>query len=162
MNMRWRLNSCCEYRKSLRLLASGASPQTAEPSLRDHLAHCAQCRDYYEQIVSLGADFQQWASSEKPSDADPAFRARWMRSVQSADAQTPPSLAALISRWSDSLWPSPLAWGVLAAVWVCLLCLQWTAAPPTATGPERTASSRREVTFAKRQRELTSLLDTSS
>src|SRR5258706_11122927 len=113
MNMRWRLNSCCEHRKSLIVLASGALPQTAEPSLRDHMAHCAQCREYYEQIASLSGALGKWVNTDTHIEADAAFRARWMRSVQSANVR-PRTLSGLISRWSDSLWPSPLAWGVLA------------------------------------------------
>jgi|SRR6266850_4002349 len=182
MNMRWRLNPCREHRENVSLLASGALRETKDSPLRDHLARCPQCRQYYEEIASLSADFQLWASTETPIEADPAFRARWMRSVQSADRparrgerpreqqqvqsaniQTRTSLAALISRWSESFWPSPLAWAALAAVWVCLLSLQWAAAPRRAGDQElaRSPSSRRQVTFAQRQRELSSLLESS-
>jgi hypothetical protein len=82
--------------------------------VRDHLAHCAQCRQYYDEIARLSAQFQKWAGTEPSVEVRPAFHARWMRSIQTADA--PARTSTLISRWTDLLWPSPAAWGALAAV----------------------------------------------
>ena len=86
MNMRWRLNSCRERRESVSLLASGALPEAEQTSVRDHLAHCAQCRQHYDEIARLSAQFQKWASTEPPVEVGPAFHARWTRSIQAADA----------------------------------------------------------------------------
>ena len=159
MNMSWRLNSCRERRKDVSLLASGALPEAEQTSVRAHLAHCAQCRQYYDEIARLSAQFQKWASTEPPVEVGPAFHARWRRSIQTADA--PAQSSTLISRWTDLLWPSPAAWGALAAVWVCLLSLHWatTARQPTGQMHAKTPSSRTVVTFAQRQRELSSLLE---
>jgi len=159
MNMSWRLNSCREQRENVSLLAGGALPEAEQTSVRDHLADCAQCRQYYDEIARLSAQFQKWAGTEPSVEVRPAFHARWMRSIQTADA--PARTSTLISRWTDLLWPSPAAWGALAAVWVCLLSLQWatSARQPPGRMHAKTPSSRTEVTFAQRQRELSSLLE---
>jgi hypothetical protein len=161
MNMRRRLNSCRDHRENVSLLASSALPEAEQALVRDHLAHCTPCRQYYEDMARLSGQLQQWARTEPPVEAGTAFRARWMRSIQTADGPTRTSLAALISRWGEWLWPSPVAWGALAVVWVCLLFLQWSAPAQRATGHELAGSapSRTTVTFAQRQRELSSLLE---
>jgi hypothetical protein len=161
MNMRRRLNSCRDHRENISLLASGALAQAEQTSVRDHLAHCAHCRQYHEEMARLSGGFQQWARTQPPVEAGAAFRVRWMRAIQTADSPTRTSLAALISRWSEWLWPSPVAWGALAAVWVCLLSIQWAMAAQHATGNElpRRSSRGTAVTFAQRQRELSSLLE---
>ena len=158
MNMSWRLNSCRERRENVSLLASGALPEAEQTSVRDHLAHCPQCRQRYAEIARLSAQIQKWVRTEPPVEVRPAFHARWMRSIQTADA--PARTSTPTSRWTDLLWPSPAAWGALAAVWVCLLSLQWsTSARQPAGHGAKTPSSRTEVTFAQRQRELSSLLE---
>src|SRR4051812_27890917 len=111
MNMRWRFKPCRKYRENVSLLASGALPEAEQLSVRDHLADCASCRQYYTEIVALSGEFHQWARTDPPVQAGVAFRARWMRSIQATDAPTRISRGALISRWSEWLWPSPAAWG---------------------------------------------------
>lgn len=163
MNMRWRLNSCRGHRENVSLLASGALPEAEHTSVRDHLAHCAPCRQYYEEMARLSGEFRQWARTEPPEAASASFRAGWMRAIETADSDSPTrtSFAALLSRWNEWLWPSPVAWGALAAAWVCLLSIQWTMSPQRAPGHElaRSPSSGTVVTFAQRQRELSSLLE---
>ena len=165
MNMRWRLNSCRGQREDVSLLASGALPEAEQVPLREHLAHCVQCRQYYEEMVRLSGEFQQWASTESLVEAGAAFRARWRRSIEAADSTTRTSLLPdLIPRWSEWLWPSPVAWCTLAAVWVCLLSLQWAMSAQRATGHELAGNSfgRTSISFAQRQRELASLLESLS
>jgi anti-sigma factor RsiW len=161
MNMRRRLNSCRNHRENVSLLASGALPEAEQASVRDHLAHCAPCREYYEELARLSGEFKQWVKTEPPVEAGAAFRARWMRSIEAADAPWRASLPALISQWGEWLWPSPVAWGALAAVWVCLLSIQWAMSAQRAAGHEmaRSPSNDAAVTFAQRQRELASLLE---
>ncbi len=162
MNMRRLLNSCCDHRENISLLASSALPEAEQAPLRDHLAHCAPCRQYYEEMAKLTGEIQQWVSTEPPVEPHAAFSARWLRSIHAVDAPRRTALAALISRGREWLWPSPAAWGALAAVWVCLLLLQWATPASRATGSERARSSSGghiTMTFAQRQRELSSLLE---
>ena len=161
MNMRWRLNSCRDQRENVSLLASGVLPQAEQTSVREHLAHCAQCCQRYEEIARLSGKFQQWASTEPLVEVGAAFHDRWTRSIQTDEAPERPSLAFMISRWNEWLWPSPVAWGALAAVWVCLLSIQWAISGQRATGHEsaKSPSSRTTLTLAQRQRDLSSLLE---
>jgi len=159
--MKRRLNSCREYRETVSLLASNALPAGERAVVRDHLAHCAPCRQYYDEMATLSGELHQWAQRESPVQAGEAFRARWMRSIQTADAPTRISLAALMSRWGEWLWPSPLAWGALAAVWVCLLSIQCVTPVQHGNRHQLAGGSpnRTTITFAQRQQELTSVLD---
>src|SRR5205085_11666678 len=129
--------------------------------VRDHLAHCAPCRESYEEMARLSGALHQWARRAVPVEAGGDFRARWMRSIQAANAPTRISLAALISRWGEWFWPSPLAWGALAAVWVCLFSIQCITPAQPVNRHELAASSptRTTITVAQRPRELASVLD---
>ena len=106
INMRRSLNSCRDQRENISLLASGALPEAEQAVMRDHLACCAPCRQYYSEMAGLSARFQQWASAESPLQPGVSFQARWMRAVEIADVPTRTSLAAMISRWGECLWPT--------------------------------------------------------
>ena len=206
MNMKRRLNCCRDQRERVSLLASNSLPEAERAPVRAHLAQCAQCREYYEEMAGLTGELQEWARMENPVEAGAAFRARWMREIENADAhertwwttvtgifhasrgmptvrrvgapglQAPASvpvgrvpsrgvwahqLFAILSRWREWLWPSPTAWGGLAAVWACLVLLHWATPARPASGPELAKRAPRDtvVTLAQRQRELASLLD---
>jgi anti-sigma factor RsiW len=161
MTMKWRLNSCRAHRENISLLVSGALPDVERDAAHDHLARCARCRDRYEEIASLSADLRQWVATRPAVEVDTDFRGRWMRSVQAAGGPARTSFATRISSWSETLWPSPLAWGALATVWTLLLCIQWAAAPQRAPSHQMAKSrpTRTEMTFAQRQEELSSLLE---
>ena len=155
MNMRWRVNSCSAQRESASLLASGALPENEAAAVREHLAICSQCRVHYKQVVRLSSGFKQWASRKSSVEVGAAFETRWMRSIQAENDPAAPWLRNAISRCRECLWPSPLAWGGLAAVWLCLLCLQSSSTPEPNGGRElaRNVSRPKEVTLAQRQRE---------
>jgi hypothetical protein len=157
MNMRWRFNSCRKQRRNASLLASGLLRETDAASLKEHLATCDGCRGYYAEIVRLSGEFRNWEATQAPVPVPPSLRARWLSSVSTAESCPKSSW----SEWLGSLWPSPAAWGALAAVWIGLILLQSTtpvtdvtqATPPLAGGP---------FTLAQRQRELASLLESMS
>ncbi len=162
MNMRRLLNCCREHRENISLLASGVLPEAEQAPLCEHLAHCAPCRQSYEEMAKLSGELQQWERTEPPVEPGAAFSARWMRSIHAVEAPRRTGLAALTSRCGEWLWPSPLAWGALAAVWVCLLLLQWATPVSRTTASELARSSSSghiSITVAQRQLELSSLLD---
>src|SRR5439155_13143846 len=84
MNMRLRLNSCRDRREDVSLLASGALQEADAARVREHLAHCAGCRQHFEEISKLSSTLQGWAESESPIKPSTAFHARWMHSIQTA------------------------------------------------------------------------------
>ena len=93
MNMKWQLNSCRGHCENASLLASGVLPEAERISLLDHLSRCASCRQYYEEMAKLSGEIQQWALTEPPAEVSTAFRARWMRAIQTADDASETSLA---------------------------------------------------------------------
>jgi anti-sigma factor RsiW len=159
--MTWRLNSCREHRVKLSLLASDRLPEPEQAPVRAHLALCDSCRNHYAELANLTDELQRWARMEVPVQAGAAFPTRWMRCVHAADAPAQGSFVAQMFRWGDWLWPSPVAWGALAGVWVCLLSLQWAAPVQsvTAQAVAAHAPNRATIIFAQRQRELASLLE---
>jgi len=53
-------NQCGRYRRSISLLASGALPERDRDAVENHLAACAGCRKYYEEIKSVSAPLAGW------------------------------------------------------------------------------------------------------
>ena len=44
---------CGRYRQSICLLASGALPKSERAGIETHLAVCADCRNYYDEIKNV-------------------------------------------------------------------------------------------------------------
>jgi len=74
----------------------------------------------------------------------------WRREILNA---TPVPPAA----WREWLWPSPVAWGALAAAWVLIALLQLTTPQPRSNGNGAHLS---DAAFQQRQLLLTQLLET--
>ena len=158
MNMK-RLTCCRTFKEKVALLASESLPKGERESMLDHLKHCAGCRQYHDEIAMVTGGMKAWASKEQP-EVSPAFRARWMRSIQDLD-NSPHGLVSALIRWCrEWLWPSPVAWGALALVWICLQLLNSSVAPAVGRHMAKDASIERDITLAQRQRELASLLET--
>jgi hypothetical protein len=159
--MRRRLHPCRKHRENVSLLAGGALPAAEQKSTRDHLENCSSCREYHEELASLSDEFQQWAKTQPPVEIDPAFHARWMQSIVRPRRPTRTSWAALVSRWSVCLWPSPAAWGGMAAIWIWLIFLQWATPARRADSHALAGSPSGDpvIRFTQRQRELSSLLE---
>ena len=70
---------------------------------------------------------------------------------------------ALLDRpwWLEWLWPSPVAWGTLAAAWVVIFALH-AATPASSTSQTASSSNNAFNLIVKRQQELSSLLTTVS
>jgi len=71
------------------------------------------------------------------------------------------SETAATAWWRDWLWPRPLAWGSLAAVWVVIAALYLaTPATPALTAKQQTPLSREMMQcLAEQRREMAALLD---
>ena len=161
MRMRWRRNRCRERRENLCLLACGVLPEAERAALEAHLAGCAECRRYYEEVAGLSGQLRHWAVAEPRVEANPVFQARWTRLIRTERSPTRSVLATRMAGWREWLWPSPVAWGTLAAVWVFILCLQMGTPTPIASGSQVVASrpSVVQVRLLERQRELSLLLE---
>jgi len=162
--MNWRFISCCAQRKRLSLLAAGVLPEPEHAALHRHLDSCAACRNRYAALTRLSAACALWAAAEEPAEPAAAFRARWMQAVQGAADSTSAVSPNSMARWTESFWPSPVAWGALAAVWILLFALRHAAPARLDSGIGLAAGSPHgtAVRLAERQREISSLLDSLS
>jgi hypothetical protein len=69
-------------------------------------------------------DFEQFLKNQPLRVVPPEWRGEIL-----AAARQPAARAALAPWWRTWLWPSPYAWGALAAVWVAIFILNSAARP---------------------------------
>ena len=53
-------NSCGRYRRSICLLAGGALPEPEKDQIENHLAGCADCRKYYDEMQAVTVPLTNW------------------------------------------------------------------------------------------------------
>lgn len=118
-------NGCGRYRQSLCLLAGGALPEPEKDEIENHLAACADCRKYYQEIKTVTEPLTNWAGNFARLQPGPAVQTRWARAVQAAGGPEPvrrlTPLMAFCGWWHDMIWPCRRTWAGLAAVWVVIL-----------------------------------------
>ena len=69
-------------------------------------------------------DFEEFLTNQPLRAAPPQWRGEIL-----AAARQPAARATLAPWWRTWLWPSPYAWGALAAVWVAIFVLNSAAQP---------------------------------
>lgn len=160
MSMRWWMSSCRKQRQTLCLLACGALPESARATVEAHLAACPECRRYYSDMIALSSQFRGWAGAEPAIEVGAALRRRWTQAVQAGPGSAEGDVTAAV-RWREWLWPSPAAWGVVVALWVCIFLLHIATPAQVApvAGADRRAGGGQAILLRTRQRELTLLLD---
>jgi hypothetical protein len=129
MNLFW--NPCLRRRREISLFAAGATPEQDRPELKQHLAACPVCREYYREIKTLAAPLANWEVHFANIQPTQAMQSRWAAAVQASAASmpsTPPAQRPLLQNlclniWREILWPSRRVWVALAATWVALLAV---------------------------------------
>ena len=123
--MKWFLNPCRRRRQSLCLLASGLLPEPDKAWIENHLAQCADCRSYYDEIKAVTAPLAAWEQHFAHIEAGTAVQMRLAKAGESADKSESIRLFApkivLLECWRQLIWPSRRIWTGLAAVWVFIL-----------------------------------------
>jgi anti-sigma factor RsiW len=121
--MNWFWSECRRFRREVCLLAIGALPEQDRPRLEQHLAACAGCLNYYNEIKSVAAPLAGWEKNFARIEPTQATRNRWAGAVLAAAAPAVrrPLLKA-VSRnvWRELIWPCRRAWVGLAALWLVL------------------------------------------
>jgi anti-sigma factor RsiW len=118
-------NSCGRYRQGICLLASGALSEPERSRIEDHLATCAGCRDYYQEIQAVTVPLANWVENVSHLQPRPAARIRWANEIRRAAGQMPvrrltPAMA-FREWWQEVIAPCHRFWTGLAAVWVVIL-----------------------------------------
>ena len=156
-------NQCGRYRRSISLLASGALPERDRDAVENHLAACAGCRKYYEEIKSVSAPLAGWKRHFAHLEPTEAAGLRWARAIQSAAGSkparrlTPGSL--LLTMWRELIWPCRRAWAGMAALWLVMWGINSGLSNTPATAANAQAASAPAIwqTFEEQRRLLAEL-----
>jgi hypothetical protein len=123
--MNWFLNPCRRYRQNFCLLASGLLSEPDRAGIEKHLAECADCRSYYDEIRTVTAPLAGWEKYFTHIEPDAAVQLRLAKAIASADKsksiRTFRPGVILRDGWLQLIWPCRRIWAGLAAVWVLLL-----------------------------------------
>ena len=120
--MKQLFNRCGRYRQSLCLLAGGALPESQRAGIETHLAVCADCRNYCDEIKNVAGPLANWEKDFAHIEPDRALQLRWAKAVRTAGEPKSirplsPALA-LRTAWRELIWPCRRTWSGLAAAWL--------------------------------------------
>ena len=161
-------NPCRRYRRDLCLLAGGALTAPERDAIENHLAACADCRQYYDELKAVTAPLENWEDNFSRLQPDPAVQRQWARAIQAAARPEPTCrltpATAFRDWWLDVIWSSRRIWAGLAAVWVVLLAVNFSGRDHSQTLARKSPPSSPEMIMAFRQQErlLAELIGSSS
>ena len=153
-------NDCQQRRASLCLLASGALPESEAQAVKAHLAECAECRGYFQEIQTMTQPLAGW--EETFADIEPTFdvQNRWERAVKSANLKPTMPTGFLLKAWMELVWPCRRIWAALAVVWMGVL--MFNAAQPGPRQPviakSRIPAGEIRLAYQEQQRVLAELI----
>jgi hypothetical protein len=117
-------NPCPAWRESVCLLAGNSLPAGEQTEVQHHLAECAGCRAYLEEMKSLTAPLANWEKNVSGVQPDQMLRARWRKAVLTAKTREPVRQfsfrLALRTAWHELIRPCRHAWAGLAALWLMM------------------------------------------
>jgi anti-sigma factor RsiW len=165
--MNWFLNRCERHRESICLLASGVLPEPERREVENHLAACAGCRKYYNEIKLVALPLANWEKNFAHIEPDQTLRARWAKAVQGAGEPKPDRpfspRPAFSARGREILYP--LRWHLagMSTAWlvVALLNAEPSPAPAVVMSREKDSPSARQLLMALREnrRQLLELIE---
>jgi hypothetical protein len=157
-------NSCGRYRQSVCLLAGGALPEAEKDQINNHLAACADCRRYYEEIKTVTAPLTNWAGNFAHLQPGQTVQTRWARAIHAAARPEPvrrvtPAMA-FSEWWRDVIWSRRRIWAGLTAVWVVILAGNFSLHDHSQTLAVKSSLPSQEMitSFKDQQRILAELL----
>ena len=118
------LNPCRRHRESLCLLASGLLPEPNRAGIENHLAQCAGCRSYYDEIKAVTAPLATWEKNFAHIEPGAAVRLRLANAAAltgRSEVDHPPApKIVLLECWRQLILPSRRIWAGLAAIWILI------------------------------------------
>jgi hypothetical protein len=155
--MKWFLNPCGRYRQGISLLAGGVLSEPEKDQLARHLAACAGCRKYYEEIQAVTIPLANWEKDLAYLQPDQAAQDRWAKAIQAAGQPEPvyqptPGVA-LHGWWQDVFRPYRRVWAGLAAVWVVILAGNFSLRDHSPALATKSAPRSQEIIMALNDRQ---------
>ncbi len=128
--MRWFLNNCGQPRENISLLVGGVLAEGEIAAVKTHLATCATCQKYHDELTSITMPLANWETTVAQVEANNSLRARWDREFQSAirSASVPKQsiVTRLLDCCRDIFWPSRRIWTAFAAIWLAIFALNFS------------------------------------
>jgi len=157
MNMNWFWKSCRRHRANLCLLAGGTLSEPEAGAIRAHLADCADCRKYHDEIMSLAGPLADWEANFAHVMPTQDAQMRWAKAVQAAAnaksiRQTGPE-NILFNCWRELIWPCRGIWMGLAAVWVLIVVFNFSQRDPSERLAQKAPPPSPEMILAFRQQQ---------
>jgi hypothetical protein len=162
--MKWFWNPCRRHRRSICLLAVGMLVEWETSKLRAHLAECADCRKYYDEMVLLAKPLAGWETNFAHVEPTRDAQIRWEKAIQAAadvNQRKHPvgelTFAATLANairlsFLELVWRCRQVWTGLAAVWVVILAVNFSARD-TELVARKSPPPTRETILAWRQQE---------
>lgn len=141
-------NSCRSFREKISLLASDALAVEEGAELQGHLAACAECRRYHNEIAKVAAGLVNWKQSFASVTPSEAALARWKGNF-AQEIKSDRALSRRVFEWCrDVIWPYRHAWAGFATIWAVLLALNVTVRDPIRVSASKGSSPSPELVRA--------------
>jgi anti-sigma factor RsiW len=116
-------NQCGQYRESIRLLVAGALGDSESGEVMAHMAGCAHCRKYYDEMKTVVAPLANWEKEFAQIEPEQAVQRRWAKAIQAAGkpGRSDASAANTFQKWwREWILPHRHAWGGMAVLWLVM------------------------------------------
>jgi len=80
--MSWLSKQCGRWRRNISLRECGALSRQEQRELEDHLASCAACTEFLNELKTVGRSLTQWKQSVAKIEPAPAAKARWAMAIR--------------------------------------------------------------------------------
>jgi anti-sigma factor RsiW len=116
---------CEARRQQISLLESGMLSQSDRKEIEQHLAVCAECKSYQEQLHSMASPLGNWEQHLAGIQPSTAQQMRWAKAIHAAsesENHTKSSFSEVLRvAWNELFWSPRRMWMGLAAAWAILL-----------------------------------------
>lgn len=109
-------------RETICLLASGALAEQEKVEAENHLAACACCREYYDEVKSLAAPLANWERNFARIEPSQTLQTRWANAIKNSGESKSANPLSLAVRavWCELIWPCRHAWTGMTALWLVM------------------------------------------
>jgi hypothetical protein len=137
--MRRFFDPCGGYREKLRRLAGEVLPPAEAARLKSHLATCAGCRNYQDELKRVMEPLVHWEKNFSRLEPSPETLARWAEEFAAATKPDRPightSRRRLLDWGRDMIRPYRRTWAGLAIIWALILAVNLSHRRPATNSP---------------------------